>query len=70
MKWSNGVEKKLFKVVSVHETQFGFVPERGTIDDVFVSRMLHEEFGAKEKKLHMCFVDLERTFDGVSRKVL
>ena len=44
--------------------------ERGTIDGVFISRRLQEEYHAKGKKLYMCFVDLEKASDCVPRKVL
>ena len=40
----------------------GFMHERGTIDAVFILRMLQEEYHAGEKKLYMCFVDLVKTF--------
>ena len=46
--------------MSVDEMQFGFMPERGTIDAVFILRMLQEEYHAKGKMLYMCFVDLEK----------
>ena len=52
------------------ETQFGFMPGKGSIDAVFMSRRLQEEYLNKEKKLYMCFVDLEKAFDRVIRKVL
>ena len=50
--------------------QFGFMPERGTIDAVFILKRMQEEYNAKEKKLYMCFVDIEKVFDIVPRKVL
>ena len=31
--------------------QFGFMPERGTIDAVFILRRMEEEYHAKRKKL-------------------
>ena len=31
---------------------------------------MQEEFRGREKKLYMCFVDLEKAFDGVPRKVM
>ena len=43
--------------------------ERGTIYDVLILRM-QEEYHAKGKKLHVCFVDLEKVFNRVPRKVL
>ena len=30
------IEKRLHIIVTVHEMQFGFMPERGTIDAVFI----------------------------------
>ena len=50
-------------IVSV---QLGFMPERGIIDGVFISRML-EEHHAKGKKLYICLVDLEEAFDRVQQ---
>ena len=50
--------------------QFGFLPEKGSIDAVFMLRRLQEEYQAKARKLYMCFVDLENAFDRVPRKVL
>ena len=50
--------------------QFGFMPERGTIDAMFILRRLQEEYNAKGKKLYICFVDLEKALDKVPRKVL
>ena len=63
-------EKRLHRIVSVDEIQISFMPERGTIDAVFIWRKQQEEYHAKGKKLYMCFVDLEKTFDRVPRKVL
>ena len=50
--------------------QFGFMSERGTVDAASILRRLQEEYHAKGKKLYMCFVDLEKDFDRVPRKVL
>ena len=46
------------------------MPERGTIDAVFILRRLQEEYHAKGIKLCMCFVDLEKAIDRVPSKVL
>ena len=64
------LKKRLHRMVSVDKTQFGFMPERGTIDAVFMLRKMQEEYHAKGKKLCMCFVDLEKAFDRVPKKVL
>ena len=46
------------------------MPGKGTIDAVFILRRLQEEYLEKEKKLYTCFLDLEKAFDRVPRKVL
>ena len=50
--------------------QFGFMPGRGTTDAIFILRQLQEKKLAKNKKLFLAFVDLEKAFDRVPRKVL
>ena len=40
-------------IVFVDEMQFGFMPERGTIDAVFILRRMPEECHAKGKKLYV-----------------
>ena len=50
--------------------QFRFLPERGTIEAVFILRRMQEECHTKGKKLYLCFVDLEKAFDSVPEKVL
>ena len=64
------LEKRLRRIVSVDEMQFGFMLERGTIYAAFILRRLQEEYHAKGKKLYMCFVDQEKAFDRVPRKML
>ena len=40
-------------MVSVDEMQFGFMPEKGTIDAVFILRRMQEEYHAKRKNLYV-----------------
>ena len=56
--------------MTVSDMQFGFIPVTGTINALFILRKLQDEYHANGKKLYMCFVDLERAFDRVSRKLL
>lgn len=64
------LEKRIRSMVQVDEMQFGFMPDKGTTDAVFILRRLQEEYRDKGKKLYMCFVDLEKAFDRVPRKVM
>ena len=41
------LDKRLCRIVNVDKMQFGFMPERGTIDAVFILRRLQEEYHAK-----------------------
>ena len=58
------------QVVSIDHSQFGFVPGRGTTDAIFVVRQLQGKYLAANKRLYMAFVDLEKAFDQVPRKVI
>ena len=49
--------------------QFGFMPGKVTTDALFILRRLQEEFRGREEKLYISFVELEKAFDRVPRKV-
>ena len=51
-------------LVSIDDSQFGFVPGRGTTDAIFVVWL------AANKRFYMDFVDLEKAFDRVPPKVI
>ena len=46
------------------------MPGKGTTHALFILRRMPEEIRGRGKKLCMCFVDLEKTFDRVPRKVM
>ena len=63
------LERRIRTLVNLNEMQFGFMPGKGTVDAIYI----HGEKNAdqkKDKKLYMCFVDMAKAFDRVSRKVI
>ena len=50
-------------VVSINDSQLGFVPGRGTTDAIFVVRQLQVKYLAANKGLYIAFKDLEKEFD-------
>ena len=62
------LEKRLRRLVKVDQMQFGFMP--GTLDAIFILRRMQESYLEKNRKLYICFVDLEKAFDRVPRKVI
>ena len=58
------------EMVNIDEMQCYFVPGRGTTDAIFIVRQLQEKLIAATKLLYFAFVDLEKVFDPVPRKVL
>ena len=64
------LERRIQELVNIDSMQFGFMPVRGKTDALFVVRRMQEEYRDKKKKLYMCFVDVEKAFDRVPRKVM
>ena len=64
------LEKRLRDKISIDEMQCGFMPGRGTVDAIFMVRQLEEKYLSRKKKLYYCFVDLEKAFDRVPRRVI
>ena len=51
------VNSLIREVVSIDDSQFGFVPGRGTTDAIFVVWQIQEKYVAVNKRLYMAFVD-------------
>ena len=64
------LEKRLKRLVKVHQMQFGFMPGRSTLDAIFILRKMKESYFEKNRKLFICFLDFEKAFDRVPRKVI
>ena len=64
------VEGLIRQLVSIDDSQFGFVPGRGTTDAIFVVRQLQEKYLAANKRHYMAFVDPEKATDRIPQKVI
>ena len=64
------VDGLIRQLVSIDDSQFGLVQGRGITDAIFVVRQLQEKYLAANKRLYMAFVDLDKAFDLVPRKVI
>ena len=64
------LETLIREQISIVTMQFGFMPGRGTTDAIFILRQLQKKYFGKRKDLFFAFVDLEKAFDRIPRKVL
>ena len=55
---------------AITENQFGFRPNRGTVDPIFIVRQIIEKAREHQVPLHFNFVDFKAAFDTVWRKAL
>ena len=52
------IDGVLRQIVSIDDSQFGFVPGWGPPDIIFVVRQLEEKYLAQKQQLYKAFVDL------------
>jgi len=64
------IDQRLRGQVNVHEYQFGFMTGGSTVDAIFIMRQVQEKFLEGNRKLYYCFVDLEKAYGRVPRKVV
>ena len=64
------VERRMREIIEIDKRQFGFMPGRGTTDAIFGARRMQEGYVGRKKNLFMGFVDLEKAFDWVPKRVI
>ena len=70
MKVLERVAENFLRQVRINDMQFGFIPVEVTTDAIFIVRQLQEKFYAINKTLYMAFVNLEKAFNHVPRRVI
>ena len=55
---------------STKENQYGFRPNRGTFDAIFIVRQIIEKAKERKVNLHFHFIDFKSAFDTIWRKAL
>ena len=64
------LERRIRTLVNFNKMQLEFMSGKRTVDAIFIVMRMQEEYQKKDKKLYMCFVDMEKAFDRVPRKVM
>ena len=64
------LERRLRKLITVNNMQFGFSPGKGTTDAVFIIQQLQEKHLEVHRDLFFTFVDLEKGYDKVPRDLV
>ena len=57
------MEARLRIEVMIGDQQFGFMPQRTTVDDIFGLRMMMEKRREGQKEFNCVFIDLEKAYD-------
>ena len=64
------IEDLIRNIVKIDDMQFKFMPGCGTTDAIVIVRQIQEAYIRKNRNQYFAFVDLEKAFDRVPRKVL
>jgi Reverse transcriptase (RNA-dependent DNA polymerase) len=67
--WERVIEHRLRKLTIVSKNQFGFMPERFTMEVIFLIRQLMKRHREQKNDLHMIFIDLEKTYDKILKNI-
>ena len=64
------LEKRIGALVEVDDMQLNFMPGRRMTDALFIVKRMPKKYMEKDKKLHICLVNLEKAFDRFPKRVI
>ncbi|GJT08203.1 retrovirus-related pol polyprotein LINE-1 [Tanacetum coccineum] len=68
--WERVIGRRMRRVTTVFENQFGFIPGRSSVEAIHLIRSLMEKYRVRQRDLHMAFLDLENAYDNVPRELI
>ena len=54
------LQRRIRTLIILNEMQFGFMPGKETMHAIFIVRKMQEKYQKKDKKLYLCFVEMEK----------
>jgi len=68
--WERVIERRLRKIISILENQFGFMPGKSTTEAIYLLRRLMGFYKDRKVNFHLVFINLEKAYDRVPREVV
>lgn len=68
--WERILNRRFLDICQITPNQFGFTPSKSTTDAIQAVRILIEKHRVNNVDLHFAFIDLEKAFDRVPRRLV